>query len=188
MALHRSEHQSLMLKHEKVYENTEVRVNQQTFCEINPKLDVQTRPLKTYGLLFIVVVSVLLAPPGLSAKPKLDKFGKCVIPSKCTTNSIDATCAKLYCKALAAKCDGEYSSGECHDIKELHDKGNCSLARSGCGDTLPKILLQQELPAAPQAPQEIYPGSMEGSPKTRPKLPAREERTSGPVAARRFTA
>lgn len=91
------------------------------------------------GCLITVWAAVLIPSPGF-AKPKLDIFGNCVLPSKCTSNSIDATCAKLYCRGLKEKCDGDYSSGKCKDIKDLHTAGNCSLAKSGCGDTLPRIL------------------------------------------------
>jgi hypothetical protein len=62
----------------------------------------------------------------------------CKVPAKCTKNTIDSTCAKLACKADKKDCDGDYSSGDCKDIKDLHEAGMCELAKDGCGDTLPK--------------------------------------------------
>ena len=142
------------MKHEKVSGNIEVQGNLQTFGKIDQKLDRRKRSIKTFGVLIIVVVSALLLPSGLSAKPNLDEFGKCVFPSKCISQ-VDTTCAKLYCKALAAKCNGDYSSGECHDILEMNDSWNCALfAKSGCGGCLPEVLPQH---LKYKTPQEISP-------------------------------
>ena len=89
--------------------------------------------------LVVLWVAVLLPWPGFAAKPKL-VLGKCVVSSKCASDSIQAGCADLYCRALKAGCKGNYSSGTCKDIKDLHDAASCSLfAKSDCGNSLPRI-------------------------------------------------
>lgn len=58
-------------------------------------------------------------------------------PNAACINSIDATCAKLACRAKDADCSGDYTSGECKDIKDLHDAGGCEFASEKCGRKLP---------------------------------------------------
>ncbi len=60
------------------------------------------------------------------------------IPSKCANNSIDSTCSQLACRARKEGCAGDYSSGECKDIADLHEISMCEFARDGCGKSLPK--------------------------------------------------
>lgn len=89
-------------------------------------------------------IAIIAVAPSGWAKPKLEN-GSCKIPVGCTGNTVNATCAKIYCRALRAKCKGDYSSGDCKDIKDLHKEGKCSAARKGCGETLPRILTLGDL-------------------------------------------
>lgn len=65
--------------------------------------------------------------------------GICIVDKSCR-DSISATCAQLHCRAQSEKCNGDYSSGACKDIKDLHDAGTCSVVTKDCGSDLPSIL------------------------------------------------
>ena len=95
--------------------------------------------MRKFGWSLFLGIVLALCSYNASAKPKLGPGGTCIVSTKCT-NSIDATCAQLYCKALSKGCNGNYDSGDCKDIKELHDIGMCSLAKNECGSTLPTII------------------------------------------------
>jgi hypothetical protein len=77
------------------------------------------------------------AVAGVAEKPKGGAGGGCDLEG-CEGNSLDADCKKISCLADDAGCSGNYGSGRCHDLKELHDAALCELAKGGCGDTLPR--------------------------------------------------
>lgn len=100
---------------------------------------------RTWLLCVTLILLGALAPSPSWAKPKLGSNGECLVPVGCD-NSIDATCTQLYCRALKASCQGDFSSGECKDIKDLHAAGHCSLlADSDCGSSLPRGLPRNDL-------------------------------------------
>ena len=72
----------------------------------------------------------------LTAYLSKNPMGNCDLKG-CTDNSIDSGCATLACQARDAACAGNYRSGKCKDLKELHRDAMCELAKPGCGDTLP---------------------------------------------------
>lgn len=55
----------------------------------------------------------------------------------CTSNSIDAKCSIMACKAEG--CGGDYDSGDCKTLNDTH-KASCELASKDCGETLPKSI------------------------------------------------
>ena len=73
---------------------------------------------------------------------------ECPVPKGCTSNTIDADCAIMACKAKG--CNSDYSSGACKDLKELHEI-SCFGAKKDCGRDLPR-LRGDSSQTAPQGP------------------------------------
>jgi hypothetical protein len=95
------------------------------------------------GCLVTVLIAVLFPSHGFAKpkKPYVDENNECVMLTKCTFSGTNSTCAKLYCRALRAKCKGVYTSGKCKTIKDEHEDNFCSTAgNEDCGKKLPRIL------------------------------------------------
>ncbi|MEX0406778.1 hypothetical protein ABGN05_13995 [Aquibium sp. LZ166] len=104
----------------------------------------------------MAALAVLLSIAGSTATA-LDNsstdFGTCKPAAGCI-NSIDATCSKIAC--AAKECDGNYDSGRCKDLKELHEAGQCGFAKKKCGRDLPRRSLLKNLrPQAPAADRAV---------------------------------
>lgn len=94
------------------------------------------------------------------AEGNWDPTTSCPVPEGCQIPSTSAHCAVIACKAKA--CKGDYSSGDCKDLKELHEIA-CIGVPKKCGGTLPRVVQNKSSPGAPQGPAKDVP------PKQRPK-------------------
>ncbi|MFT5683348.1 MAG: hypothetical protein ACI8RZ_004279 [Myxococcota bacterium] len=71
-----------------------------------------------------------------------DYADECPTPRKCLFTTIDAACFQMACHADVLECEGDYSSGDCHSLREAHELA-CELASPSCGDELPTERLDE---------------------------------------------
>lgn len=71
----------------------------------------------------------------------------CPVPQECKSNSIDAHCSIISCVAKVRGCTGDrYKSGDCKDLKDVHDAASCgTIASSNCGQSLPAVLPTRDI-------------------------------------------
>jgi len=112
---------------------------------------------------FLAVTAAILCLQALTASAADNKptpTTECAKPARgCSSNTIDAACSKMECRAKG--CKGDFSSGDCKTLGDLHE-ASCELASDKCGKDLPTELglatiADMHMLSLSEAPMEMAP-------------------------------